>query len=230
MDEAVFRQLGVGLPKPGFGFLAHRGGVRSALIGRCQRVFRAFKKVIMPLDDKDFAKLLELREAGNGATSIDAFLAERLREVMRPGAVFVSYSHKDRRFHDELRTQLKPLVRSGVVARWDDTLLKAGDVWNELIREAVATADVAVLLISPDFLASDYIVDKELAPLLNPPADRKVTIVPVMVRPTSWEELEYYGLAHLQFVNLDYPLHGKRQDKRDEIWIKVKRAIRQGLA
>jgi len=85
-------------------------------------------------------------------------------------------------------------------------------------------------LISPDFLASDYIVDNELEPLLNPSPGRKLTIVPVMVRPTAPEDLKDVGLGGLQFVNLDKPLLGKRQDKKDEIWIKVKKAIRQGLA
>ena len=69
-------KLGVGLPKPGFGFLAHRGGVRSALTGRCQRIFRAFRKAIIPLDDKDFAMLLALRESDNGVAAIDVLLDE----------------------------------------------------------------------------------------------------------------------------------------------------------
>ena len=53
MEDPAFKMLGAGLPRPGFGFLAHRAGVRSTLIARCQRVFRAFDKVIVPLEDKD---------------------------------------------------------------------------------------------------------------------------------------------------------------------------------
>lgn len=229
LKDPAFKQLGDGLSRMGFAFFAHRGGVRPALINRCQRVFRASGKIIVPLDDGDLRALLDIRESPNGALSIDQFLTERLREVMSPGKVFVSYSHRDKKYLEELQVQLQPLVRSGVVASWDDTKITAGADWNQLIRDAVATTQVAVLLISPDFIASDYIVNNELEPLLNPPSDRKLTIVPVAVRPTSPKDLPP-KLETSQFVNFDYPLFGKRQDKKDEIWIKVKEAIRQGLA
>src|SRR2546425_10101985 len=83
------------------------------------------------------------------------------------GRVFVSYSHKDQRWLDRLHVHLKPLERQGLVELWDDTRIAAGTIWRSEIKQAIDTAQVAVLLISADFLASDFIAADELPPLLR---------------------------------------------------------------
>src|SRR2546430_17081777 len=80
--------------------------------------------------------------------------------------VFISYSHADRRFLDRLHVFLKGLEHQGRVDWWDDTRLTPGSDWREKIREAIDTARVAVLLVSADFFASDFIGGGEVtAPL-----------------------------------------------------------------
>jgi hypothetical protein len=70
--------------------------------------------------------------------------------------VVVSYSHADEKWRNELRKFLKPLVRNERIRVWDDTAIDAGDQWREEIKKAFGSANVAILLMSSDFLASDF--------------------------------------------------------------------------
>lgn len=81
--------------------------------------------------------------------------------------VFVSYSHVDAEWLKRLQVHLKPLERQGLVERWDDTRIAAGQKWQTEIRNAIDSAAVAILLISADFLASDFIDRDELPPLFK---------------------------------------------------------------
>src|SRR3954471_12739938 len=71
--------------------------------------------------------------------------------------VFISYSHADKDWLERLKRHLKPLVREGNLDCWDDTHIRSGDDWKQEIQNALDTAQVAVLLISADFFASDFI-------------------------------------------------------------------------
>jgi hypothetical protein len=114
--------------------------------------------------------------------------------------IFVSYSHRDARWLDRLRVHLKPLEREGLIDLWDDTRIRAGSLWREQVDAALDSARVAVLLISGDFLASDFIADNELPPLLEA-ADRDgCRIMPLLVQPSLFEQTQ---LSRFQAVNRD---------------------------
>jgi hypothetical protein len=113
--------------------------------------------------------------------------------------VFVSYSHVDEEWLKRLQVHLKPLERQGLVERWDDTRIAAGQKWKGEIKNAIDSAAVAILLISADFLASDFIDKNELPPLLSAAEDEGTTILPLIVGHCRFSKTE--NLSQFQAVN-----------------------------
>jgi hypothetical protein len=133
--------------------------------------------------------------------------------------IFVSYSHRDRRWLDELKTMLSPLIRDGSLQLWDDTQIKTGAVWREEIEKALASSKVAVLLVSASFLASDFIVKNELPPLLAAARDKGSKICWIYVSSGLYErtEIAKYQAAH----DIKRPLDRMPRDERQAVLSKV---------
>jgi len=117
-----------------------------------------------------------------------------------------------------------------VILPWDDTRIKPGQDWRREIREAVETAVVAVLLISADFLASTFIKDNELPPLLEAAEEDGLTILPVILKPCRFRKA--LNLERFQAVNdTDRPMVNLSIGEQDEVWVKtvdcIEDAIRQ---
>jgi hypothetical protein len=119
-------------------------------------------------------------------------------------SVFVSYSHRNKRWLQLLQVHLTPLVRKGDIDLWDDTRIRPGADWKAEIERALATAQVAVLLVSPDFLASDFIQDQELPVLLEAAEKCGTRILPVILSHRLYTESP---LGRFQAINApDRPL------------------------
>jgi WD40 repeat protein len=116
-------------------------------------------------------------------------------------SVFVSYSHEDLEYLDRLRTFLKLLERNrpGVFDFWDDSRIPPSGLWEKEIQNALKAANVALLLISVDFLASEFIKTVELPALLAKERARGLVIVPIILKPCPFRLMR--ELAQFQAIN-----------------------------
>ncbi len=117
--------------------------------------------------------------------------------VLAPPAtsIFVCYAHADnqppKRWLDRLLEHLSPLVRQEDLAVWSDQRLKLGDEWNPEIQRQLGVVKVAVLLVSPAFLASRYIANSELPVLLRRASDDGLKILPVLLSPSLFHKTRF---------------------------------------
>jgi hypothetical protein len=146
--------------------------------------------------------------------------------------VFISYSHKDKEYLERLRTHLKGflhatnekdvlhIIRDNV---WDDTAIPLGADWQKEIREALAHTKVAVLLVSADFFASDFIRDNELPVLVEAAKASEVQILSVVLKPCAFA---HTSLFDYQAINsYTAPLMGMEQWKQEAVWVKLAEQI-----
>lgn len=101
--------------------------------------------------------------------------------------VFVSYSHRDETLRNELQKHLSPMKREGLIDAWDDWRIDAGDELNRSISQKLENADVVLLLVSPDFLASNYCFDIEMRRALERHAAGEARVIPVILQPCDWQ-------------------------------------------
>lgn len=103
----------------------------------------------------------------------------------RKNKAFISYSHKDKEWLNRLCVSLKASLGDSEIIAWDDRSIEKGRRWDEEIREAIADSCLAILLVTDDFLASDYITQSELPLIMAAAKEGKLTVLWVAVRPSS---------------------------------------------
>jgi type I restriction enzyme R subunit len=141
--------------------------------------------------------------------------------------IFICYSGEDREYLEKLQIHLISYARLvsklSAIDIWDDTKIQAGTVWREEIEKSLQLTRVAILLVSADFLASNFIREFELPLLLQEARQREVSIIPVIVRPCL---LTYTPLAQFQsFNNPSTPLAAMEPVQQEETWRKIARAV-----
>jgi hypothetical protein len=142
--------------------------------------------------------------------------------------VFISYSHKDKEWLERLQTHLKPYLRDVSIISWSDKQIRPGSQWFTEIKTALTNTKVAVLLVTPDFIASDFIHEYELGPLLKEAKQGGVRILWVPVRASSYKKtvLKDYQAV----VDPDKPLANMTAADRDPAWVKICAEIEKAVS
>ncbi len=131
--------------------------------------------------------------------------------------VFISYSHKDEKWKDQLVSHLGVLNQ---IAVWEDRRIGAGRDWESEINTALEAAGAAILLISANFLTSNFILTNEVPALLERRIREGLPVIPIIVRACAWEQVDW--LAPIQCRPKDgrtiFSLNG---DKREAAWARI---------
>lgn len=139
--------------------------------------------------------------------------------------LFFSYSHADESLRDQLETHLSGLQRQGMISSWHDRRIIAGTELGDAIDKHLNTADIILLLISPDFIASDYCYEREMNRALERHTRGEARVIPVILRPCDWHDLPFGEL-------LATPTDGRpitMWPNVDQAFLAVVTAIRQAL-
>lgn len=115
--------------------------------------------------------------------------------------IFISYSHKDEAWKDALKQQLQVLQLHTEFTVWDDRQIQMGDNWKPAIEQAISRAKIVILLVSSDFLASEFVTCQEIPKFLQRREQDGLRIVPVILRPCAWRTV--YWLENLQGATKD---------------------------
>lgn len=111
--------------------------------------------------------------------------------------LFYSYSHKDERLRDQLESHLTQLRRDGIIVGWHDRRISAGREWEGQIDTNLNTAHIILLLISADFIASDYCYDIEMKRALDRQTAKSARVIPVILRACDWMSAPFGKLQAL---------------------------------
>lgn len=137
--------------------------------------------------------------------------------------LFLSYSHKDEKWRVELETHLSMLKRQGILDVWHDRRIVAGEEFAQAISENLEAADIILLLVSSDFLASDYCHNIEMQRAMERHENKEARVFPVILRPCDWHGTSFGKL-------LAMPTDGKPVSKfpdKDDAFLEVVQAIKR---
>lgn len=139
--------------------------------------------------------------------------------------LFTSYSHNDEKLRDELENHLSLLKRQGVIESWHDRKIDPGKEWKKQIDEHINIANIILLLVSADFIASDYCYANEMVRALERHEKKEAIVIPIIIRPVDWKRSPFAKLQAL-------PKDGRPVTTwqiRDEAWVNVVEGIRHAI-
>jgi WD40 repeat protein len=153
----------------------------------------------------------------------------RAREGARQGSieVFCCYAREDQPLLVQLQKHLKPLQHEGLITLWADIDIDAGTEWEKEIHRHLNTAQIILLLISPDFMASEYCYSVEMQRAIERHEHGEARVIPIILRPVAWQKTR---LGKLQALPTDArPITSGKWHHQDEAFYDVAEGIRDAV-
>ena len=142
---------------------------------------------------------------------------------VRPTEVFLSYAHEDWQLRDRMEKHLGTLIRQGMVSAWHDRLIDPGDEWAGQIDEHINSAELILLLVSANFLGSNYCYDIEMKRAMERHEVGEARVIPVILQPCDWQTAPFGKLQALPEGAKAVTLW----TNRDEAFLSIIRGIRR---
>jgi len=179
--------------------------------------------------EKNTAEKREREEEGRMKTrNVEAYVRTKQPISAVKNKIFISYSHEDEDWKKALEKFLKPYVRSASVTAWSDKQIAPGSKWFDEIKGALAESSIVLMLVTPNFLASDFINEHELGPALEQAETGGLKILWVPVRFSAYTEtaLQKYQAV----IPPDKPLAEMKGSERDKAWLRICEEIKKVTA
>lgn len=139
--------------------------------------------------------------------------------------LFYSYSHKDEVIREKLETHLSTLKNAGYITEWYDRKILPGEEWDKKINDKLDDSDIILLLISSDFLASDYCYGHEVKRAIELHNENKVLVLPIILRYCDWKLSDF---EHLQCLPKDAkPVCSSYWENEDLAFLNVVEGIKK---
>ena len=148
-----------------------------------------------------------------------------MSETQKPIEIFCSSAHEDEMLLKRLETHLSLLKRQGLIVTWHHRQITAGTDWTQAMDTHLNSASVILLLISPDFLASDYCYGTEMMRALERHKAKEARVIPILLRPVDWHGAPF---AHLQAL----PTNAKpvtTWSNSDQAFVDIAAGIRRAI-
>ncbi|MER3435567.1 MAG: hypothetical protein C4288_19770, partial [Leptolyngbya sp. ERB_1_1] len=144
--------------------------------------------------------------------------------------LFISYAHKDESLRQKLDTHLSVLKRQGVIDAWHDREIKPGTEWAKEIDKNLNTADLILLLVSSDFLASEYCYEREMTRAIELHDKKLARVIPIVLCSCDWEPAPFARLQGLPIVTGGGIKPVNKWEDEDEVWTQIVKSIRKVAA
>jgi TIR domain len=145
--------------------------------------------------------------------------------VPKPLRIFCSYSHEDEEYLNELWISLAGVRQQGLIEWWHDREISPGIDWDQAIDENLDSSEIVLLLVTPNFMSSEYVQKKEIKRALEKHERGEARVIPIIIRYTDWK---WAPIGKLQALPKDGTPIVAWPD-RDEAWLDVVRGVRKAV-
>ncbi|NUO01795.1 MAG: toll/interleukin-1 receptor domain-containing protein [Saprospiraceae bacterium] len=136
--------------------------------------------------------------------------------------IFISYTQADEAYLQDLKKQLFPIQRQGIVQTWDVSRLMPGEEGGVSTRRELQTAEIVLLLVSPDFMANEEVWNEEMKSAMARHEKDKTVVIPIIIRPILWQEAPFAKFKALPANGLPV----SSWNNTDEAWLEVAEKIK----